>query len=120
MYFEFVVHITEDPHSKKRVSDKFAEFLAGREPAEVHLREASCGFCHWPVEVLFEGQGSMYLNRGFDKFSREHNLEVECLLHLFYEADAEMNIKVFDESSCRRHYHDDDSGDDSGNNDGRL
>jgi hypothetical protein len=35
-------------------------------------------------------------------------------LHIFYEAEGEMSVKVFDESSCRRHYHNDDSGDDNG------
>jgi hypothetical protein len=45
MYFEFGVHITEDPLGRMRLPDKFTEFLA----AEVHLREASCSVCGWPV-----------------------------------------------------------------------
>jgi hypothetical protein len=38
MHFEFVVHITEDPLGRKKLLDKFAEFLAGRQPASVNLR----------------------------------------------------------------------------------
>jgi hypothetical protein len=58
-YFEFVIHITKNPFGRKKLPDKFAEFLAAREPVDVHLREeflaarelvdvnlreASCGF----------------------------------------------------------------------------
>jgi hypothetical protein len=57
--FEFVIHITKNPFGRKKLPDKFAEFLAAREPVDVHLREeflaarelvdvnlreASCGF----------------------------------------------------------------------------
>jgi hypothetical protein len=42
MHFEFVVHIIEDPLGRKKLLDKFDEFLAGREPASVNLREDIC------------------------------------------------------------------------------
>jgi hypothetical protein len=80
MYFDFVVHITEDPFDRKRLQNNFAEFLACRVSAGVNLREASCGFCRWPVDVLFDQQGKMYLDAGFEKFARAHNLEARCLL----------------------------------------
>jgi hypothetical protein len=76
MYFEFVIHITEDPLDGKRLPDKFAEFLASWEPAKVHPPEGSYRVCCWPVKVLFAGQGTMYLDRAFNKFARDHNLEV--------------------------------------------
>jgi hypothetical protein len=113
--FQVHRHITEDLIGTKRLSNKFMEFLASQEPPEVHLREASCGVFRCLVEVLLDGQGDMYLDRGFDKFAREPNLEVRCLLHFFYEVDIEMRVKVFDDPSCPKHYHDDDSGDDNGN-----
>ncbi|KAK1613061.1 hypothetical protein QYE76_036734 [Lolium multiflorum] len=53
----------------------------------------------WPVDVLFDGQGYMYLDTGFDKFARDHNLKVGCLLHFLYEGDGDMSIRVFDDSS---------------------
>jgi hypothetical protein len=59
----------------------------------------------------------MYLDTSFDKFARDHNLEVRWLLHYLYEGDGDMSVRVFDDSSCRRHYHGDDSGEESDNND---
>jgi hypothetical protein len=29
---------------------------------------------------LFDGEAKMYLDNGFEKFARAHNLEVRCLL----------------------------------------
>jgi hypothetical protein len=72
------------------------------------------------VEVLFERQGAIYLDQGFDKFSHEHDLEVGYLLHFFYKDDGERSIKVFDDSSYRKYYHGNDSCDDNGNNNGQL
>jgi hypothetical protein len=69
------------------------------------------------VEVLFDGQGKIYLDTGFDKFTRDHSVEVGCLLHFIYEGEGKenMSFRVFDESSCRRHYHGDDSDEDNDN-----
>ncbi|KAK1685998.1 hypothetical protein QYE76_046846 [Lolium multiflorum] len=58
-YFKFVVLIN-DPFGKKKLPDKFTKF----EPTEVTQREASGGFCRWFVEVLFDGEGKMYLHTG--------------------------------------------------------
>jgi hypothetical protein len=32
------------------------------------------------VEVLFDGQGKVYVPTGWDKFAHAHNLEAGCLL----------------------------------------
>ena len=111
--FEFVVHITADPFGWKRLPDKFADFLDGREPAEVYLREASCGLCRWAVEMWFDGQGGMFLSTGWEVFAREHNVDVGCLVHFFYEGNDNIIVKIFDDECCRVHYHGDDSGDGS-------
>jgi hypothetical protein len=63
-YFEVIVLINDDPFSKKKFTDKFADFFAEREPTGVTLRETSCGFCRWTVEVLFDGEAKMYLHTG--------------------------------------------------------
>ncbi|KAM0899137.1 hypothetical protein ACQ4PT_021444 [Festuca glaucescens] len=81
----------------------------------MNLREASCGQWQWPVEVLFDRQRKMYLDAGFEKFFRTNSLEVGCLLVYRYEGNDDMHVSVFDDSSCRRHYHSDDS--DEGNDD---
>jgi hypothetical protein len=43
MHFEFVVHITEDPLGRKKILDKFVEFLPDQEPTSVNLGEDRCG-----------------------------------------------------------------------------
>ena len=65
------------------------------------------------VEVWFDGQGKMFLSAGWEDFAREHNVEVGCLVHFFYEGYWNMIVKVFDDESCHVHYHGDDSGDGS-------
>ncbi|KAK1697447.1 hypothetical protein QYE76_014144 [Lolium multiflorum] len=73
--FDFLLRIDDDPLGIKRLPDKFAEFVYGVEPVHLQLREASCNFCRWTVEVLFDGQGKMYLHTGWDKFARDLVLE---------------------------------------------
>ena len=111
--FEFLLRIDDDPLGIKRLPDKFAEFVGGAEPAELLLREASSGACVWPIDVLFDGQCVMYLHTGWEKFARAHNLAAGCMLSFIYQGDGEMVVKVFDETACRRHYHTDNSGEDS-------
>ncbi|KAK1610199.1 hypothetical protein QYE76_033872 [Lolium multiflorum] len=78
--FKFLLRIDEDPLGIKRLPDKFAEF------------------------------GKMYLHIGWDKFTRDLALKPGCQLTFLYEGDNEMIVKVFDDTSCRRHYHTGESG----------
>jgi hypothetical protein len=89
------------PIGRKKVHDKFAEFLAGQESASVNLGEDSCSECWWPVEVMFDGEGKIYLDAIFEKFARAHSLEVGCLLLCCYEGDGDMSVSVYDDSCCR-------------------
>jgi hypothetical protein len=82
--------------------------LDGQEPREVTLREASGGRHLWDVEVLFDGEGRMYLDRGWERFARAHDLGLGNFLVFSYDGDAVLTVTVFDGSMCRRHYHDDD------------
>jgi hypothetical protein len=52
----------------------------------------------------------LYLDAGFEKFARTHNIEVRCLLLWRYKGDGDMTVGVFDDSSCRMHYHSDHFG----------
>ncbi|XP_051221049.1 B3 domain-containing protein Os03g0212300-like [Lolium perenne] len=110
--FEFIIVLTGDPLGFQRLPDKFAEFVAGNELAVLQLWEAGCGFCRWPVDVLFDGRGKMYLHTGWEKFVRFHDLQDGCVLTFSYQGDKEMSVKVFNDTSCRRHYHIDDEEDD--------
>jgi hypothetical protein len=109
-YFELVVLINDDPFGKKKLPDRFAKFLAGREPTEVTLWEAICALC---VDFggLVRREDKIYLHIVWKKFARNHDVNVSCLVNFFYEGDREMSVKVFDNESCRIHYHDNDLGD---------
>jgi hypothetical protein len=89
--FEFIIVLSEDSLGIQRLSDKFDEFVTGNEPAALQQREACYGFCRWPVDVLFDGRG--------------------CVLTIRYEGNDEMRVKVFDDTSCRWHYHTDNKED---------
>nr|XP_051216791.1 B3 domain-containing protein Os03g0212300-like [Lolium perenne] len=110
--FEFIAVLNGDPLGIQRLLDKFTEFVASNVLAALQLRKASCGFSRWPVDVLFDGRDKMYLHTGWEKFSRFHDLQAGCVLTFSYQGDEEMSVKVFDDTSCRRHYHGDDEEDD--------
>jgi hypothetical protein len=93
-YFEFVVFISDDHFGKKKLPDAFVEFLDCRGLASVTLREACCNFRRWMVEVLFNGEGKIYLHTAWKKFAHNHNIEVGCLVNFFYEGDDKMNVKA--------------------------
>nr|XP_051211686.1 B3 domain-containing protein Os03g0212300-like [Lolium perenne] len=58
------------------------------------------------MDVLFDGRDKLYLDIGWEKFARYHDLEFGCVLTFSYLGDADMSVKVFDKR-CRRYYHDD-------------
>jgi hypothetical protein len=81
--------------------EKFTQFLDGQEPAEVKLRVAGGGLCMWPVEVMFDMQGQMYLNNGWKQFARAQNIEIGCFINLAYDGgDGVLTLKVFDGKMC--------------------
>ncbi|KAK1650311.1 hypothetical protein QYE76_068116 [Lolium multiflorum] len=47
-------------------------------------------------------------SRGWEKFARFHDLQAGCVLTFPYQGDEEMNVNVFDNTSCHQHYHNDD------------
>ncbi|KAK1647704.1 hypothetical protein QYE76_065509 [Lolium multiflorum] len=100
---EFFIIVYEDPLVKKvRTPKKFADYLDGKEPAKVYLRAADCGPRLWTVEVLFDGQGRMYLDKGWEKFAIAHGVDFGWFVHFKYEGDDVLTVKVFDGTMCRR------------------
>jgi hypothetical protein len=102
--FEFIIVLNGYPLGIQRLSNKFGEFIAGNKSTTLQLREASCGFCRWPVDVL--------LHTIWEKFVPVQNLQAGCVLTFRYEGDDKMSVMVFDDTSCRRHYHTDNEEDD--------
>ncbi|KAK1612308.1 hypothetical protein QYE76_035981 [Lolium multiflorum] len=106
--FEFVLVLKGDPRDIQRLPDSFAEYVAGDDrPRTMHLREASCGYYRWIVDAIYDARGKMYLNIGWEKFARHHSLEAGFILLFSYFGDGDMSVKVFDETRCRREYHND-------------
>ncbi|KAK1620857.1 hypothetical protein QYE76_026374 [Lolium multiflorum] len=111
--FEFIVVLKSDPHGIQRLPDTFANFVAGDErPRSLHLREDDYGFYRWIVDVIYDARGKMYLHIGWEKFARYHRLEAGFVLVFSYFGDRDMSVKVFDETRCRRNYHDDSTDED--------
>ncbi|KAK1669988.1 hypothetical protein QYE76_058147 [Lolium multiflorum] len=79
----------------------------GKEAAKVYLRAADCGPRLWTVEVLFDGQGRMYLDKGWEKFAIAHGVDFG-FVHFKYEGDDVLTVKVFDGTMCRKYYYSDD------------
>ncbi|KAK1611143.1 hypothetical protein QYE76_034816 [Lolium multiflorum] len=102
--FEFVLVLKGDPRGIQRLSDSFADYVAGDDrPRTMHLREAVCSYYRWIVDVIYDARGKMYLNIGWEKFARHHSLQAGFIL-LFSYFDRDMSVKVFDETRCRRDY----------------
>ncbi|KAK1601283.1 hypothetical protein QYE76_018170 [Lolium multiflorum] len=115
---EFFIVVYEDPLVKKvRTPKKFADYLDGQEPAKVYLRAADCGPRLWTVEVLFDGQGRMYLDKGWENFAIAHGVDFGCYVHFKYEGDDVLTVKVFDGTMCRRYYYSDDEDTDDESDD---
>ncbi|KAK1680847.1 hypothetical protein QYE76_041695 [Lolium multiflorum] len=111
---EFFIVIYEDPLVKKALPKKFADYLDGQEPAKVYLRAADCGPRLWTVEVLFDGQGRMYLDKGWENFAIAHGVDFGCYVHFKYHV---LTVKVFDGTMCRKYYYSDDEDTDDESDD---
>ena len=103
--------------SLQELPKKFADYLDGQEPAKVYLRAADCGPRLWTVEVLFDGQGRMYLDKGWEKFAIAHGVDFGWFVHFKYEGDDVLTVKVFDGTMCRRYYYSDDEDTDDESDD---
>ena len=103
--------------SLQALPKKFADYLDGQEPAKVYLRAADCGPRLWTVEVLFDGQGRMYLDKGWEKFAIAHGVDFGWFVHFKYEGDDVLTVKVFDGTMCRRYYYSDDEDTDDESDD---
>ncbi|KAE8779488.1 B3 domain-containing protein [Hordeum vulgare] len=73
------------------------------------LRQAGNGLRKlWGVEVVFDTDGSMYLDRGWKQFVRAYDLRHGYFLVFRYDDNATFAVKVFNTTMCRRRYQDDD------------
>ncbi|KAI4976273.1 hypothetical protein ZWY2020_049880 [Hordeum vulgare] len=72
------------------------------------LRQASNGLCRlWDVEVVFDTDGSMYLDRGWKQFVYAYDLRHGYFLVFTYDDNYVFTVKVFDTTIFRMRYQDD-------------
>ncbi|KAE8784076.1 B3 domain-containing protein [Hordeum vulgare] len=73
------------------------------------LRQAGNGLRKlWDVEVVFDADGRIYLDRGWKQFVHAYDLGIGYFLVFRYDGNATFAVKVFDTTMCRRRYQDDD------------
>ncbi|KAI4975906.1 hypothetical protein ZWY2020_049513 [Hordeum vulgare] len=93
--------------------------LDGHRPQNMKLRQAGNGLCRLrDVEVVYDTNGSMYLDRGWKQFVRGYDLRHGYFLVFRYDGNYVFTVKVFDTTMCRRRYQDnDDASNGSGSSD---
>ncbi|KAM0927878.1 hypothetical protein ACQ4PT_002124 [Festuca glaucescens] len=90
-----------------RLPQRFASIVDGQEPHHVLLRVSGGATGLWPAEVMFDGEGQMLLHNGWRRFARSHAIDVGHFVVFKYDGHSDFNVKVFDETMCRHHYHSD-------------
>uniref|UniRef100_A0A8I6WS84 TF-B3 domain-containing protein n=1 Tax=Hordeum vulgare subsp. vulgare TaxID=112509 RepID=A0A8I6WS84_HORVV len=109
---EFFMIILEKS-SRLVLPHNFVKMLDGHRPQNMKLRQAGNGLRKlWDVEVVFDADGRMYLDRGWKQFVRAYDLGIGYFLVFRYDGNATFTVEVFDTTMCRRRYQDDD---DAGN-----
>ncbi|KAE8791053.1 B3 domain-containing protein [Hordeum vulgare] len=105
---EFFTVILEKS-SRLVLPHNFVKMLDGHRPQNMKLRQAGNGLHKlWDVEVVFDADGRMYLDRGWKQFVRAYDLGIGYFLVFRYDGNATFAVKVFDTTMCRRRYQDDD------------
>ncbi|KAE8778049.1 B3 domain-containing protein [Hordeum vulgare] len=106
---EFFTIILEKSSSRQVLPDNFVKMLDDHRPQNIKLRQAGNGLRKlWDVEVVFDTDGSMYLDRGWKQFVRAYDLRHGYFLVFRYDGNTTFAVKVFNTTMCRRRYQDDD------------
>ncbi|KAI4987043.1 hypothetical protein ZWY2020_019843 [Hordeum vulgare] len=73
------------------------------------LRQSGSGLRRlWDVEVVFDTDDHIYLDRGWKRFIRAYDLRHGYFLVFMYDDNAMFTVKVFNTTMCRMRYQDDD------------
>jgi hypothetical protein len=59
----------------------------------------------------------MYLDKGWENFTIAHGVNFGCFLHFKYKGDYVLTVKVFDGTTCRKYYTNDEDTDDESDDD---
>ncbi|KAI4996743.1 hypothetical protein ZWY2020_052085 [Hordeum vulgare] len=90
------------------ILEKSSSRQDGHQPKNMKLRQADNGIRRlWDVEVVFDTDGSMYLDRGWKQFVRAYDVRHGYFLIFRYDGNYLFTMKVFYTTMCRRRYQDD-------------
>ncbi|XP_066373385.1 B3 domain-containing protein Os03g0212300-like [Miscanthus floridulus] len=67
------------------------------------LYAETLSLAQWKVEVFLDG-GHLYLHRGWKHFAHALDLQDGFSLVLRYDGKSQINVKVFDLTTCRKQY----------------
>ncbi|KAE8797700.1 B3 domain-containing protein [Hordeum vulgare] len=91
---EFFTIILEKSSSRQVLPDNFVKMLDGHRPQIMKLRQAGNGLRKlWDVEVVFDTDGSMYLDRGWKQFVHAYDLRHGYFLVFRYDGNATFAVK---------------------------
>ncbi|KAE8789662.1 B3 domain-containing protein [Hordeum vulgare] len=91
---EFFMVILEKS-SRLVLPHNFVKMLDGHRPQNMKLRQAGNGLRKlWDVEVVFDADGRMYLDRGWKQFVHAYDLGIGYFLVFRYDGNATFAVKV--------------------------
>ncbi|KAE8782824.1 b3 domain-containing protein [Hordeum vulgare] len=100
---EFFTIILEKSSSMQVLHHNFVKMLDGHWPQNMKLRQAGNGLRRlWDVEVVFDTDGSMYLDRGWKQFVRAYDLRHGYFLFFRYDGNAMFTVKSGEEEEQSR------------------
>ncbi|KAE8783203.1 b3 domain-containing protein [Hordeum vulgare] len=105
--FGFFTIILEKSSSRQVLHYNFVKMLDDHRPQNMKPRQAGSGLCRlWGVEVIFDTDGHMYLDRGWKQFVRAYDLRHGYFLVFKYDGNAMFTVKVFSTTMCHTRYQD--------------
>ncbi|KAE8772003.1 B3 domain-containing protein [Hordeum vulgare] len=91
---EFFMVILEKS-SRLVLPHNFVKMLDDHQPQNMKLRQAGIGLRKlWDVEVVFDADGRMYLDRGWKQFVRAYDLGIGYFLVFRYDGNATFAVKA--------------------------
>ncbi|KAE8777534.1 B3 domain-containing protein [Hordeum vulgare] len=106
---EYFMIILDKSSRRQVLPENFVKMLDGHRPQNMKLRQAGNGLRKlWDVEVVFDTDGSMNLDRGWKQFIHAYDPRHWYFFVFRYNGNAMFAMKVFDTTMCQRRYQDDD------------
>ncbi|KAE8821643.1 B3 domain-containing protein [Hordeum vulgare] len=97
---KFFTIILEKSSSRQVLPHNFVKMLDGHQPRNMKLWQAGNRLRRmWDVEVVFDTDGSMYLDRGWKQFVRAYDLQQGYFLVFRYDGNAMFTVKDEEEHS---------------------